>query len=205
MTDKEIIESEIGLSTTDFDSLFGDIRLSEIIKYYSNSPLIKEPTNGISFYGRDINLETYKKLQSTLGERNLKLLVSFRTLTKRWSDFAFPNYKSKNQLIDISKQCFCIIKEPNDLKLLNSVYAYETDRTIFNDVIGTWSERYRIEVLWNDYYDIVLLFNNADNHKLEVVQDIKRLCHYKFTEDITDNDRIESISENWPIISLYLK
>ena len=205
MTDKEIVESEIGLTTTNFDSLFGQIRLSEIIKYYSNSPLINEPINGISFYGRDIDLEVYRKLQSILSSRNLKLLASFRTLTKRWNDFKFPDYKSKDQLIDIRKQCFCIIKETNDLRLLNSVYAYETDRTLFNDIIGTWDKKYKIEVLWNDYYDIVLLFNDAYNHKLDVVQDIKRLCHYKLTEDITDNDRIESISENWPIISLSLK
>ncbi|NBP67314.1 MAG: hypothetical protein EBU52_01080 [Cytophagia bacterium] len=155
MTDKEIIENEIGLSMTDFNNLFEEIRLSEVIKYYNNSPLINEHSNGISFFGRYINLEFYKKLQAQLSDRNLKLLASYRTSTKRWNDFKFPDYKSKDQLLDIKKLCFSIIKETNELKLLSSVYTYETDRAIFNDVIGIWDKKYKIEVLWNDYFDIV--------------------------------------------------
>lgn len=60
MTEKEIIEEEIGLSWTEFNILFGDIKLSEIIKYYNNSPLTFEHTNGICFFGKDINLEVSK-------------------------------------------------------------------------------------------------------------------------------------------------
>jgi len=204
MIDIDLIERETNLSGDEFDNLFKEIRLSEVIKYYSNSGN-ENTLKGISFYGRRVDKNKYREFNQILSNKNLRLLMSYQTRTKRWNDFEFPEFSNTDKLIDIDKQCYHVIEKVDNKKLLSVVYSYYDDKSTFNSITNNWIDKFGLDVLWNDYFDLVLLFNENNEFKTEIFSDIKRLLDYKISNEITDIDSFNAIFENWPIIQLYLK
>jgi hypothetical protein len=205
MTEQELIEEKTNLTIDFFNSLFNEIQLSEIINYehdfFNNDVGIK----GISFYGRRITLEEYDKLCNILKSRGLKLLISLDTLTKRWNNFSFSKFPNRDLLTDIEKQCYSLIKETDNSLLSKYIYSYDENRKILNKTLQIWTEKYNLDILWNDYFDIVLKFENAENYKTEISQEIDDLLYYKLSNELSVEEKINERFKNYPLISLYLK
>jgi len=205
MNDNKLIEEKTNLTFDFFNSLFNDIKLSEIINYehdfFNNEVNIK----GISFYGKKISLEEYDKICNVLKPRGLKLLISFDIFTKRWNNFSFPKFPNKDLLIEIEKQCYSIINETDNSVLSQFIYSFDNDRKLLNRIIQKWTEKYNLDILWNDYFDIVLRFENADNCKTEISQEIDELLYYKVSNELSTDEKIAERFEKYPVVSLYLK
>lgn len=205
MIDTELIKKETNFSQLEFENLFNEIILSEVIKYYDNSGFDNNTFKGISFYGRKISIDNFFEFNKTLSEKKLRLLMSYETRTKRWNDFKFPNFSNIDKLYDIDNQCYHLIEKVDNFRLFNSVYSYDSDRMKFNSITSKWINKFGLELIWNDYFDIVLLFTDNEENKIEIFHDIKTLLDYKITNEISDEDRFNSIFEQWPIVRLYLK
>ena len=205
MIDTESIQKETKLEKIEFENLFNEILLSEVIKYYDNSDYLENTIKGISFFGKEISIDKYIEYNNILRKNNLRLLMSCKTMTRRWNDFTFPDFKNIETLIDIDKQCYHVIEYIENRELLKYIYSYYSDRIKFNSITNKWLEKHGLEVVWNDYSDIVVLFNKLDCIETEIFEDVKELLDYKISNEISNDERYNSVFEYWPIIHLYLK
>jgi hypothetical protein len=205
VTEEKLITENTNLEVETFYALFNDILLSEIITYQHDHCSHLGEIKGITFFGRKISLKEYQRISELLIIKGLKLLISFDTFTKRWRDFSFPKFPNKEILLDIDKQCFSLIRETNNKTLLNYTYSYDQDRQILNSTFEKWISEYNLDILWNDYFDIVLKFEKAENKKGEISREIDELLYYKISNELSEEEKIKTRFENYPILSLYLK